>query len=296
MPARKKIIKKKTIKSAPKRKSKFSLKRMLAPFLVLVGVAGILSYALLPKTAVLSSQVASAKSMQISSVMVTPLPTTANLSKPDLAVTGGVVVSSKEVGIKTPINVKFTIVNKGAAPTQPYYYSDYQDGYSTMGSGQTCTSVTILNSGDTCVVSFDLTFPTAGTKLISVMLDRERGVAESNESNNFYSAVVNVIKSSVTSTPTPTIKFISPTKSPTSIPTRAPTITPTSNVKLCAATVQYVNTKTACKPFKSGSTTGMNFGCSDGYVGTRSNAACTSAAAWYSIAARECAARKAPCK
>lgn len=94
---------------------------------------------------------------------------------------------------------------------------------------------------------------------------------------------------------TPTSTYVSPSLFPTKTPTPNVT-TPTPTGKLCSAKVQYVNTKTACKPFKSGSTTGMNFGCSDGYVGIRSGAACTSAAAWYSIATRECAARKTPCK
>lgn len=82
---------------------------------------------------------------------------------------------------------------------------------------------------------------------------------------------------------------------PTQDVTPTQMVTPTQT-KQCKATMQYVRTKTACKPFKSGSTTGMEFGCSDGYVGTRTSKTCTTSASWTAIAKNECAKRMTACK
>lgn len=109
----------------------------------------------------------------------------------------------------------------------------------------------------------------------------------------FYTSTLLTPTCNIVSTPTPT--QISSTTYPTKTPTSKIT-TPTPTGRLCPAKLSYVNTKTACRPFKSGSTTSATFGCSDGYVGVKTGTTCTSAAAWYSIALRECSKRMTACK
>lgn len=59
MPARKKVVKRKVTKHKVKKASKFSLKRLFAPFLVLALLLGALAYYYLPDSSVLSSNIAS---------------------------------------------------------------------------------------------------------------------------------------------------------------------------------------------------------------------------------------------
>nr|MBP7832938.1 hypothetical protein [Candidatus Levybacteria bacterium] len=64
MPLRKKVVKKKVTKHKVKKASKFSLRRLFAPFLVLALVLGAFAYFYLPDSSVLSSQVASENGVQ----------------------------------------------------------------------------------------------------------------------------------------------------------------------------------------------------------------------------------------
>lgn len=117
---------------------------------------------------------------------------------PDLALQGAIRVAPASGTIKSPVNVMFTIVNKGTVPSRAYYqYTDQSDGYSTIGKGSTCANYTVLNPGQTCVSSYDFTFPTTGTKTMTIVLDPNSEIKESNESNNKYSTRIAI------TTPTP---------------------------------------------------------------------------------------------
>lgn len=75
MAARKKILKnKKSTQHKAKRRSSFSVKRLLAPFLVLAGIAIVLSFTIAPRTSVLSSKTAS--EVATPTLSISPTPTT----------------------------------------------------------------------------------------------------------------------------------------------------------------------------------------------------------------------------
>lgn len=473
MPARKKTIKKKAVKSAPKRKSKFSLKRILAPFIVLVAVAGILSFTLLPKSEVLSSQTASDNSPFNGSITISdkgylkvpignsdyynnrlcntrsvemfinPKQVTAPggvqlMSRTTPSVGGGVFgpysfwisedmrlhgvvnhtsASGYEVVSKSPLTVgknqhialeyvmlgpvekqgvylfvdgkqvaynpdgkgniycpkggeltignpyspfegtidevRFSTIpryapeayykvpsepfavagdsanlvglwhfdgnfddqgqwNKPFQPVGKYVFNNIKPtltptrvlqktptptearcGNITLESYKVyegCAQGTYKKADFTCTDGYGYTME---SKTCQTQAQFKQDAYDECQTRTATCVSTPTPTGILQKTPTPT--YVSPSLFPTKTPT--PTITnPTPTGKLCAAKLSYVNTKTACKPFKSGSTTGMNFGCSDGYVGSRIGAACTSATAWYSVASRECAARMTPCK
>lgn len=136
-------------------------------------------------------------------------PTPANILKPDLTISGPIVVSPNLQGVNQPVNIKFTIINQGQVSTSVLYrYTDQANGFASIATGNTCVGNTILLPGGTCVSSNNYTFSTIGTKTLSIGIDAENQIDESNENNNQFSTTVSIVN-------------------PTSTPTLTPTITPT---------------------------------------------------------------------
>lgn len=212
---------------------------------------------------------------------VTPTP---SAQLPDL-VAGAFRVSPSQQLAGKPVNVRFLITNKGAVASRAYYsYSSQAGGYSTPGEGNTCANYTVLQPGGSCVSSYNFTFPTAGEKYMTIVLDPNNQIKESNETNNKVAVNVSITKTySLTVTPTPS-KSLDKTPTPTS-------------TKTCKASLQYVTTSSACNTGKtSGTSKAMSFGCSDGYVGKVTSEICLSIGAWYNSALIQCANRTTTCK
>lgn len=422
MPARKKVIKRKSGKSAPRKKSKFSIKKILAPFLVLVGVVLVLSFTLIPKSEVLSLQTASDSYVFGQAIKTTSEKGISNFVQmggesivkllPNGDFTAEAWVNPGQTG-----NSESAILSYGKVGTsRPFWISmlksTLDDGTPRIGfifaspglvNGK-CLNLTsgyafmpqapgkwmhiagVIKGGQRMLyingvnVSSNKTISSASCNnttpaIFTVGIDTVNGSVEGytgftglidevrisnvarysgvnipvqkapfvddkytlglwhfdNNFNDFsvnkltgvsaqnsgypkvgfVPSTINMQSSSLSPTPTYISTTLYPTKIPTTptptyaspslYPTKTPApttayITPTSTGKLCPAKLSYVNTKTACRPFKSDSTTGATFGCSDGYVGVKTGTTCTSAAAWYSIALRECSSRLTACK
>lgn len=148
--------------------------------------------------------------MSIPTPTRTPTPTTAVL-KPDFAISSKMAIPFSQ-SVNQPVNIRFTIVNQGqvSAP-MTYMYVEQAGGFSTLGSGNTCTASTVLSPGGYCVSSYNFTFSTPGRKTLVIKIDVDNLVSESNESNNQGFMDVDIISPIITDTPTPTI---TPTTAP----------------------------------------------------------------------------------
>ena len=144
---------------------------------------------------------------------------------PDLTISGGsggITVSPLSQTVGQPVNIKFTIINKGlsSAPAT-FMYTNQSGGSSSIGAGSTCSGSTVLAPNGTCISSYNFTFSTIGAKTLTISLDSSNVVVESDETNNLFSTTV-TITAAPTSTPTTIpISTLTPTRAPTS------TLTPT---------------------------------------------------------------------
>lgn len=132
--------------------------------------------------------------------------------------------SPPPVYVKQQVPITFSIYNGGNAPalSVEYAYTNQDDGYSTVHPANTCTNFTVLDPGQSCVSAYYFSFPTAGKKTLSVKLDPNNKLVESNENNNDYNLEINVLPAP-TPTPTPTGKPTPTTRpTPTVIPTPLP--------------------------------------------------------------------------
>jgi hypothetical protein len=135
--------------------------------------------------------------------------------KPDLTMSGTFTVTPQNKVVGQPINVKFTIINQGqASGPMTYRYTNQADVVdSNIGAGNTCYGNIVLAPGESCVSSYDFIFPSAGSKTMTIGIDVENNVDESNETNNTFS-ITFTVGSVATATPTPT-------PSPTPTPAKA---------------------------------------------------------------------------
>lgn len=110
------------------------------------------------------------------------------LNMPNITMQGSFHVG-QPLAVNQPIPISFTIINNGSAPANPveYLYTNQSDGYSTTKPEFSCHAGTILNPGQTCVVAYSFHFPTPGNKTMTVELDSNHRVNESNENDNTFS-------------------------------------------------------------------------------------------------------------
>lgn len=103
--------------------------------------------------------------------------------------------SPPPVYVKQQVPITFSIYNGGNAPalSVKYAYTNQDDGYSTVHPANTCTNFTVLDPGQSCISAYYFSFPTAGKKTLSVKLDPNNKLVESNENNNDYSLEINVL-------------------------------------------------------------------------------------------------------
>ncbi len=240
------------------RKKTSQLKILLAPFLVLAGIMFLLSFTLIPKNSV-TSNIASEKNDVSNSDDVS-----ADLVMSDFKSN----VPQQYVG--KPVNVRFTLTNDGKSPARALYsYSSQADGYSTLASDNTCGNSVILNSGESCISSYDFTFPKAGVKTMTVVLDSNNQIQELNEANNTQTIKITIVDPQISAVPT--------------------------IGKSCPATLKNVQFSAPCKSFTTVGATSLTFTCSDGYSNTVSAKSCQPASYWNAIATQSCAQRKVAC-
>lgn len=130
----------------------------------------------------------------------TPTPTT---PLPDLAIFNPIVASPNPAKITDQVLVSFKISNLGSsvASSAQYSYTNQADGSSQVHSSNTCVNSTSLKPGESCVSAYLFTFKSSGSKTLTVRLDPNNILKESNENNNDYSVTLTVLSP----TPTPTI-------------------------------------------------------------------------------------------
>ncbi len=216
---------------------------------------------------------------------ITYYPTPSPALYPDLTISGTAGVYPTTQTIKAPVNVKFVIINQGnAAASAQYIYTNQSDGYSTLGSDNTCTASTILSPGQKCVSSYNFTFSTAGAKYFSISIDPYNQVNESNESNNKVDTKVMILAG------TPTPPYGTPPVTP------KPTLQPTPAPKMCPASLNSVRYLDSCRYllFSKGARN-LEYTCSDKYKGKISVRSCTSTSELGKQASAACAKRKTYC-
>ncbi len=121
---------------------------------------------------------------------------------PDLVVFS-FTATSDSVPVNQKVRVTLGIKNIGNAPATPveWKYTNQSGGFSYYVSNS-CGGIT-LNTGESCQVVLDFTFPTSGSKSLSISIDQDNKVIESNEANNTSNLILNV-------TSIPSITVLSP--------------------------------------------------------------------------------------
>lgn len=142
----------------------------------------------------------------------------ATTGKPDLSFSN--ISSSITPIVNQKTRVSFVILNKGTVSVNPNNYDrsffyDYRfSGGSSDGTTyyvspteyqNSCDLITTLVPNQLCQVAVDISFPTVGTKTLSVVLDVANKFGESNEYNNNILLTVNVTSSQIS---TPVIQQI----------------------------------------------------------------------------------------
>lgn len=222
-----------------------------------------------------------------------PTPTPA-LLQADLTISGGIInVVPLSTVVNAPVNVYFKIVNTGYKPANaPYIYTSQADGISNIDTSKnTCTNSTILNPGSACVSSYNFTFPTTGTKYLTISLDPYSQIPESDETNNKFTA--KTLITAVTPTPTFGAPSVTPTPTPAIYPTPTPAMCP---AKLTSTTFSQPcrNVRTLLSREKGYRT--VSYSCSDGYSGKISGQTCRLQSDLTSQAAQICVKRMSICK
>ncbi|MDO8488017.1 MAG: CARDB domain-containing protein, partial [bacterium] len=134
-------------------------------------------------------------------VGIIPPPTPFPPPLPDLG-SPGIAQPSPAPVVGTPVRITFSIYNLGlylASPAE-FSYASQADGYSTILPTNTCTANTVLNPQGGCISDYSFTFPTPGLKTLTVKLDPNNKLQESDENNNEISVSFNVAP---TSSPSP---------------------------------------------------------------------------------------------
>ncbi len=115
------------------------------------------------------------------------------LPQADLTVSGPITVTPADKVVGGSVNIKFTVKNQGqASGAGTYIYTNQSGGTSSIAGDNTCTGSTVLAPGATCVSSYNFTFPSSGSKTMSIYVDSQNKVIESNESNNKFSTTFTV--------------------------------------------------------------------------------------------------------
>lgn len=164
---------------------------------------------------------------------VRPTPTPSFL--PDLVISGPITASPNPAKVGIPVLVSFKMSNVGLSPATPaqYNYTNQAGGFSKIHSSNTCSGSASLKPRESCTSAYLFTFSSSGTKTLTIKLDPNNLVKESNEKNNDYSVTLIVVTSptpkptpTVRPTPTPTHRVASPTPTYTSTSTPSPTRRP----------------------------------------------------------------------
>jgi len=233
---------------------------------------------------------------------ITYYPTPSPSLYPDLTIDtangGGLSTSWKVGSLSNPVNVKFRIINQGSAPASAQYiYTNQSEGYSTLGSDNTCTASTILSPGKSCISSYNFVFKSYGTKYFTISIDPYNQVKESVESNNIFDTKVLLFQMS----PTPAYGTPPVTPKPTLQPTPTygvPKVTPTPTPapKMCPASLNSVRYLDSCRYLFFGKgARSIQYACSDKYQGTIRVSSCTSTSDLNKQASAACAKRKTYC-
>lgn len=234
--------------------------------------------------------------------ILSPTPTPASTLYPDLTIDtangGGLSTSWKVGSLSNPVNVKFRIINQGSVPASAQYiYTNQSEGYSTLGSDNTCTASTILSPGKSCVSSYNFVFKSYGTKYFTISIDPYNQIKESVESNNIFDTKVLLFQMS----PTPAYGTPPITPRPTLQPTPTygvPKVTPTPTPapKMCPASLNSVRYLDSCRYllFSKGAKN-IEYTCSDKYKGKISVRSCTSTSELGKQASAACAKRRVDC-
>jgi len=231
---------------------------------------------------------------------ISKYPTPSPSLYPDLTIdtaNGGGLSTSWQVGsLSNPVNVKFRIINQGSVPASAQYiYTNQSEGYSTLGSDNTCTASTILSPGKSCISSYNFVFKSYGTKYFTISIDPYNQIKESIESNNIFDTKVMLFQMS----PTPAYGTPPITPRPTLQPTPTygvPKVTPTPAPKMCPASLNSVRYLDSCRYllFSKGAKN-IEYTCSDKYKGKISVRSCTSTSELGKQASAACAKRKTYC-
>ena len=122
----------------------------------------------------------------------------------NLTMSGSFTVGTS-LGINQPIPVSFTMINNGTATANPsqYQYTNQSNGISTIATQNTCVASTSLAPGQACVSSYTFTFSTAGSKTLSIKMDSNNVITESNENDNIFSTTFTIPTTGSTATPPP---------------------------------------------------------------------------------------------
>ncbi len=115
------------------------------------------------------------------------------LPQADLTISGPIAVTPADKVVGGSVNIKFTVKNQGqASGPGTYIYTNQSGGTSTIAGDNTCNGSTVLAPGGTCISSYNFTFPSSGSKTMSIYVDSQNKVIESNESNNKFSTTFTV--------------------------------------------------------------------------------------------------------
>jgi hypothetical protein len=114
----------------------------------------------------------------------TPTPSIIPSKLPDLTFDGPIKIGSSVANLRE-YTLSVLIVNKGLTAANAWaFYTSQADGYGEVHASNTCVNYTILKLGDTCVLAYTFTFGTPGSKVMTIRLDPNNQIQESNESNN----------------------------------------------------------------------------------------------------------------